>query len=144
MFQKGFSLIELLLSLAIISIIVMITIPIYGSFQARNDLTIAATTVAQTLRRAQILSQAVSGDSGWGVKIQTGSITLFKGAGYAGRDAGFDEIFAMPGNITPGGITEIVFNKFSGEPLAGGIITLTSVNNEIKNIAINGKGMVSY
>ena len=144
MSQKGFSLVEMLLSIAIIGVIVAITMPVFGSFQVNDDMRTTTGIVVQSLRRAQILSQAVAGDSSWGVKVQAGSVTIFKGNSYSGRDANFDEDFSIPSNITLGATTEIIFTKFSGEPVAGGTIALTSVNNETKNIVINSKGMVSY
>lgn len=100
--------------------------------------------MAQTMRRAQTVAQGVDGDTGWGVYLQSGSITLFKGTSYAARDSSFDEAFEVPTSITPTGISEIVFTKFSGIPQTTGTITLTSNTNETRNITINAKGMVNY
>ncbi len=143
--NKGFTLLEVLLSAALITIIAGFSFPIYQSFQVRNDIDIAQTTAGQTLRRAQILSQSVDGDISWGVKIQSGSIVLFKGANYAGRDVNFDEIFILPSSIVPSGLTEIVFAKFTGLPSLTGTATLTASQiNETRTITINGKGTVGY
>ncbi len=142
--NKGFTILEVLLSIATITIIAGIIIPVYESFQVRNDLDIAAVEIAQSLRRSQALSQAVDGDISWGIKIQSGSIVVFKGASYATRDATFDELFDMPTSITPSGVSEVVFAKFTGLPQTTGTITLTSNANETRNIIINAKGMVSY
>ena len=141
---SGFTLLEVLLSLAAIAVISGIAVPVYQSFQMRNDLDIATVEIAQSLRRAQTLAQAVDGDISWGIKIQSGSITLFKGANYAARDTAFDELFDLPANITPSGISEIVFTKFTGLPQTTGTATLTSNNNETRTITINSKGMVNY
>lgn len=140
----GFTLIEVLFSVAAIAIIAGISMPIYQSFQVRNDLDIATVTVAQSFRRVQVLSQAVDGDTSWGIKIQSGSITLFKGTSYASRDTTFDEVFDVPTSITPSGISEVVFAKFTGLPQSTGIISLTSNTNETRTITINAKGMVAY
>lgn len=140
----GFTLLEVLLSIAIIGILAGISMPIYQSFQVKNDLDVAVNTIVQTLRRAQLLSQAVDGDSSWGVYMQNGSITLFQGADYSSHDSNFDEVFDVPTSITFSGIQEIVFTKFSGEPQTTGIITLNSSTNETRTITINEKGMVSY
>lgn len=142
--MKGFTLIEVLLSAALIAIIAGLSAPVYQSFQVKNDLDIAQNTAGQTLRRAQILSQSVDGDVSWGVKMQSGSIVLFKGASYAARDAGFDEIFDVPSNIIPSGLTEIIFAKFSGLPQSAGTAALTAPTGEIKTITINEKGTVLY
>lgn len=142
--NDGVTLIEVLLSIAAITIIAGISVPIYQSFQVRNDLDIAATTVAQTLRRAQVLSQAVDGDTDWGILVRSGSITIFKGTSYAARDNSLDEVFEVPTSITPSGVQEIVFSEFTGLPQPTGTITLTSNANETRDITINSKGTVSY
>jgi prepilin-type N-terminal cleavage/methylation domain-containing protein len=142
--NDGFTLIEMLLSVAIVSIIAGISVPIYQSFQVRNDLDVATATIAQSLRRSQVLSQAVDGDTSWGVKIQSGNITVFKGTSYAARDTTFDEVFDVPTSLTPSGVSEIVFAKFTGLPTSTGTITLTSSANEVRNVVVNSKGMVSY
>jgi prepilin-type N-terminal cleavage/methylation domain-containing protein len=142
--RSGFTLLEVLLSIALIAVMAGVTIPVYISSQVRNDLDIATVEIVQTLRRGQILAQAVDGDTSWGMRVASGSITLFKGASYAARDSAFDEIFEVPTNIAPSGITEVVFSKFTGLPQTAGTITLTSSTNETRNIVINQKGMVSY
>ncbi len=141
---RGFTLLEVLLSVTLIAIIAGISVPVYQSFQVKNDLEVTANTIAQTLRRAQTLSRAVDGDISWGVSTQNQKITLFKGAGYASRDSSFDEIFDFPKSITPSGTGEVVFSKFSGELVSTVTISLTSSNNETKNITINPKGIISY
>lgn len=140
----GFTLLEILLSIATITIIAGISIPVYLSFQVRNDLDIAALEIAQSARRAQTLSKAVDGDTSWGIKIQLGSLLLFRGASYAARNTNFDEVFPVPTSIVPSGLSELVFTKFTGLPQVTGVITLTSNTNETRNITINAKGAVSY
>lgn len=142
--NTGFTLLEVLLSVAIIALIAGLSIPVYQTLQLRNELDIAAVTAAQTLRRAQVLSQAVEGDANWGVYAQSGSITLFQGASYAGRDSGFDEVFNVPTTITPSGTQEFVYSKFSGLPQSTGALTFTSDNDETRNITINEKGTITY
>lgn len=142
--NAGFTLIEVMLSVVAIAVIAGISIPVYQSFQVRNDLDIATVEIAQSARRAQTLSQAVDGDTSWGIKIQSGSIVVFKGASYAARDTTFDEVFEVPTSITPSGVSEIVFTKFTGLPQTTGTISLTSNANETRTITINAKGMVNY
>ena len=143
---KGFTLIEILLVVALFAAIAGFSFPIYQSFQAKNNLDIAANTVAQSLRRAQLLSQSMEGDSVWGLKIQNGSVVVFKGTTYATRDTAYDEFFEVPSTINPTGINEITFSKLNGEPSTTGTITLSSTTTTLESrvITINSKGMVSF
>lgn len=142
--ERGFTLIEVLFSLVLISFLAGITIPIYQSYQVRNDLDIAGTTFAQNLRRAQMLSQAEDGDASWGLYATTGSIILFKGASFALRDNAFDETTAIPKNFIISGLSEVIFSKFYGLPQMTGTTTIASNINETRNININAKGRIQY
>jgi len=143
--EKGFTLIELLLSIIIIVAIVGFATPIYQNFQVKNDLNLAASTVVQTLRRAQVLSQASDGNSSWGVKLQAGSISLFQGNDYLSRNTNYDEVFELSNNIdSSSGIEEVVFTKFTGLPDTTGNVILTIPNGDTKTITINQKGMIEY
>lgn len=141
--SRGFTLLELLLTVALISVLAGFSLPVYRTLMTKNDLDIAAVTVAQTARRAQVLSQAVDGDTSWGLKVQSGSIVIFKGTSYAARDTAFDETFDVPTSITPSGTTEYIFSKFTGFPQVTGTATLTT-SNDTRTVTINEKGMVSY
>lgn len=140
----GFTLLEMMLSVAVIGILAAIGFPVYQTFQIKNDLSLSVINSVHSFRRAQTLAEAVDGDSTWGVKVQTGSIVLFKGASYAARDSTYDEIFDLPGTITPSGTTEVVFAKMTGVPGTTGTLTLTSSSGLTNNITINGKGMLTY
>lgn len=140
--NRGFTLLEVLLSVTMLALLGAVGTPIYQSLQIRNDLDIAANTIESSLHRAQMLSVAVDGDSSWGLSIQSGVITLFQGSNYASRNAGFDEVFSLPASITPLGVSEIVYGKFTGEPQVTGTITLVSSANEIRHVTVNTKGMV--
>lgn len=141
---RGFSLIELLLSIAIIAILTGLSLPIYASFQNRNDLDLKTEGIASTLRRAQTYARGVKNDDQWGVRVQSTAITLFKGSVFASRDTAYDEPVAIPTGMTVSGLTEVLFSKLSGAPNTTGTITLTTSASDSKVITINAKGMVSY
>ncbi len=141
---KGFTLPEVLLSLALLGIIGGMTIPMYRTFMVRNDLDIAATTIAQNLRRAQALSQARDGDTSWGLHVSVGSILIYKGTSYVLRDQVFDENTSIPTSIVPSGLLDVTFSRVTGMPQTVGTFTVTSQANEIRNVTINEKGMVEY
>lgn len=142
--RKGFTLIEVLLSITIIAMIVGLSIPIYQSLFFRNDLDIAAETAAHALRRAQLLAQSVEEDDAWGVAIETGRVTLYRGTDFLTRDASYDETVLISDHISPSGLTEIPFAAFTGIPETSGTIVLTSTTQETRSITVNTYGMVEY
>ncbi len=142
--KTGFNLIEVLLVLALIGLLVGITTPVYQVYMARNDLEVTVNTVIQSLRRAEILAQAVDGDMSWGINYNNHILTLFKGVNYVNRDVDFDEIFEVPASISYTGLQEIIFAKFTGLPQVYGTIILTSSTNENRSITINPKGTINY
>jgi len=142
--NAGFTLIEVLLSIAIITLITGMGIPVYRTFQIRNDLDIATNTFTQSIRRAQILAQNMENDSQWGVYIEAGSIILFQGSSYATRDADYDEAFTTPDNMIITGNSEYIFEKLTGEPNTTGDTTLTSIDLETRTVTLNEKGTANY
>jgi prepilin-type N-terminal cleavage/methylation domain-containing protein len=141
--QRGFTLLEVLLSMAIVTALAGLSMPVLLSFNNRNDLDIATQGIVSSLRRAATYSRGVNQDSQWGVKVQTGSITLFKGTGYASRDAQYDETTSIPSNMATSGLDEIVFSKLEGTPNTNGNITLqSSPFNVTRTLTIKAKGMV--
>ncbi|MBI3495149.1 prepilin-type N-terminal cleavage/methylation domain-containing protein [Candidatus Berkelbacteria bacterium] len=149
--QQGFSLIEIVLTIALIGLIAGISIPVYRELQQRNDLNVGVNTIVHDLRRAQLLAQSVQGDQNgnadsgkWGVHIGSDTITLFKGASFGQRDTSFDEASSVPVSVKSTCGTDIVFEKFSGLPLSSGTITVTSHNNETHAITISPKGTIKY
>lgn len=140
--MRGFTLVEMLLSVSIITLLVGLSVPVYATFVGRNDLDVTRQSLVEALRRAQTYARAVEGDSTWGVAILSSQAVLFKGASYATRDAAFDEIIPMEGNVTNSG-GEIVFSKLSGTPNASASTTLTqTTTNDSRTVTINAKGMV--
>ena len=141
----GFTLIEVLLSVAVIGLIAGMSLPILGSFNNRNDLDITTQSIVGQLRRIQTYARGVNGDSQWGMRLQSSDATLFKGSSYASRDAAYDEVTTIPSSITVSGLSDILYSKLDAAPSSTGSITLTNTNNnESRTITINAKGMVTY
>ena len=89
-FTTGFTIIETLLVLALLAIVLVMTAPVAESLVTSNDLKLAEENIVETARRAQILARGVTRDLAWGVKIGSGSVTLFGGDSFAARDGRFD------------------------------------------------------
>ncbi len=142
--KSSFTLIELLLSVALITIIASFSSSILFRFLANDYLYDTENILIMSLKRAQIFSQANLADSNFGVKLQNGDITIFKGDSYAMRDTAYDEIYDAVNSINMSGLTEIIFSKFTGYPTSSGTIVLTTNTGDSKTVSINSKGMVDY
>lgn len=144
MSQRGFTLIEVLLSVAILTLLTGISLPVYESFARRNDLDVKTQTVVSAIRRAENYARHMRQDSAWGVEVLSTGVTVFKGSTYASRDQSFDEITPISGTTTVSGVSEIIFAKMTAAPNTTGTITLSSTANDTRAIVVNAKGMVSY
>lgn len=142
--QAGFTLIEMLLSVTIIAMLAGMTVPVYDTFVRRNDLDLTTQSLAATLRRAEQYARLQNGDASWGVHVDPTTVTLFKGTNFGARDTTYDETLNIPGSITPGGLSEVQFAKFSGAPNTTGSITLTSSTSDTRTVTVNSEGMVDY
>ncbi len=141
--SDGFTLPEILLTLVCVGAIASFSIPAVQSLQTRNDINTAEISIIAALRQAQTLSQAVDGDSSWGIRLESHHITLFRGASFALRDSTFDEITDLANSVDIGGSQEIVFNKLFGDLNSPAAITVTAGSiNEFRTISINIKGVV--
>ncbi len=142
--QSGFTLIEVLLSVAIIAMLVGVSLPIYETYARRNDLDLTVQGTAAMLRRAATYARAMNKDSIWSVKVEPTKLTLFQGATFVSRDTANDEVIQIPGSVVPSGVSEIQFAKLSATPNTTGSITLTSSTNDVRTVTINAKGSVDY
>jgi len=144
--MKGFSLIELILVLALVAIVSALTIPFVQSFQVSADLTTYSANIALTLQRAQQQAMAGQDDSSWGVYFDNSSrqFILFRGDSFAGRDQTYDQVTSYPEIFSLGTDfgSEISFAIFSGEPSASSTVTITSRNDGTKKIFINSLGLI--
>ena len=142
--QKGFSLIEVLLSLTMIGMLAGVSLPIYNSFAVRNDLDLTTQQVANALRRAQTYARGMQENSAWSVRVESSAVTVFKGTNFGARDTAFDEPTPIPSSMSVSGLTQVQFAKLTAAPNTTGSIVLTSTNNDERTITINTKGMVDY
>lgn len=141
---EGFTLLEIILTITLISILAGAFFATFRNFQFGNDMDVAVSSIVQSTRRAQFMSQGVFGEDDWGVKILEDRLVIFKGASYTGRDDSKDETLEFPAPFFISGLTEIVFAEFSGDPREIGTISLTAASGAIREIEINSKGRLSY
>lgn len=141
--KNGFTILELLLVVALMAVLAVVAAPMYLSLQAENEMNITSITIGDILKRAQLKSQAIDSDSAWGVEIKTGSLIIFKGTNFANRDQTFDENFSLAATITLSGLSEIIFSPLIGVPNNFGIIKLEHLDGRQSQMSINGLGIIN-
>lgn len=140
--MKGFTLLEVILAVAIIAIIASLTPPVYEKIQLKVGFDSTVTTFVSALKRAQKLSESGKLDSTWGVKIENTKITIFKGSSFEARDITYGEESSILSNIIVTGDTEIVFSKLYGYPTYETNTKISDNWSNEKNITINIKGLI--
>ena len=142
--MKGFTLLEIILSVAIITIVATITPPAYEKLHSKISFDSTIDTYVSYIYRAQKLSQTNKLNSSWGTKIQNNKIILFKGSSFNTRDVTYDEEFSILSNIEINGDSEVVFAKLYGYPNTEINTSITNGQGNTKTIKINKKGLIDY
>jgi prepilin-type N-terminal cleavage/methylation domain-containing protein len=140
--EKGFTLIELILVIGIITIVGFAAVPFYSRFFTQNAVANTTDQFAAELRKAQLYSMVGKQNGAWGVNYTTNLITLFQGNSFAARNTAFDEKFSVNSNITISGFTFVTFTHATGTPSATQSITILG-NNDSRIITVNAQGVVN-
>lgn len=146
-FQRGITIIEVLLVVSLISILASLLVPVYQSFQITRQLDSKSNEILSSLREAQNKAMGSEGDGRWGVYFVSGAggdFIIYKGDSYAARDPDYDITNDVPETLTLtyslGGAAEVNFEKLRGTPDAVGSVTMTSATGESMTININEVG----
>lgn len=140
--MKGFTLVEILVSMSLIVIIGGFSIPVFQTFQFSNEVEQVLNYSVSALKKAQVYSQTGKDDSEWSVAFESGRITLFRGNDYQTREQDFDEEYRISPLIVFSGNTIVSFNKIYGETTSSTIAITFNDNN--RTLTINEKGIINY
>ena len=142
--NNGFSVIELILVMGILTLLLSISIPPGITFYKTREFNVHKNGIVQSLRRAQLKAMSIEDDSPFGIYVSSGrQYVLFKGDSYATRDSSYDEIFDLPNNFQVLGVSEFVFSKLSGTTSNIGTTTLIA-DTFSEDIHINELGRINY
>ncbi|MFH1632230.1 MAG: prepilin-type N-terminal cleavage/methylation domain-containing protein [bacterium] len=142
--NRGFTLVEVLVVVAILALIVFIATGLGANTLTKNQIGIETDQMISLLRRAQARSVSGYQDDVWGVHLTSTDYTLFKSNDYATRDTSFDEVYNLPSSLSASGLTDVVFEIRTGETTDTGTITLTlSASGETSTLTINSNGRIT-
>jgi prepilin-type N-terminal cleavage/methylation domain-containing protein len=119
---KGFTLLELIIVLALLGLFLTLTIPFGMDFYRENVLQEQTSRLANNLKIAQSHAQSQKDNSSWGIKFEptdqgcTNCYVMFQGNSYSERNSTYDKVFNITSGVTMEGVIEIVFEKVTGDP----------------------------
>ena len=139
--KKGFTLIEVLLTMALVAIVAWLSSPFYGRFIFSQEVSVTHDELQGSFTKAQLYSMTGKNNSEWGVAVNDGQIILFQGNSFASRDQNFDEKFVIHSSVTISGMDEVVFARTTGGPDNQPMIAITG-NGVTENITMNKEGVL--
>jgi len=141
-FDKGFSLIELLLVIAIIAIIAASSAPFISRFLTQNYLEVSSDKVVSTIRKAQFYSMGNKDNTTWGFCMSGDNIRLYQGS-CAGPT--YYEDFDLS-KVTVTGLSDVSFTGDAGrrgEPSATATVIISN-DAGTNSVSINYAGGLTY
>lgn len=144
----GFTLIEVMITVGIITVLAGLSGPMANIFLSRNELHTEAFKMTDALRRAKAQSMYAVEDSVWGVRFTASDYTVFRGPVYNPADA-FNDTFTLPGILTISGIiingggNDIIFDRITGTTSTFGTTTIQTDDFQSRTIIINQGGTIN-
>lgn len=145
---RGFTLVEVLVVVAMMGILALLSAPILSSNTQRDLLRDAATRVADLLNEARSSATAGRNASPYGVHFETTQAVLFEGATYVPAHPdnltyAFEGDAAIQTVTITGGGSDIHFADHRGIPTESGTIVLADGAGNTRTITVNAAGMIT-
>ena len=127
--RKGFTVIELVISLAIMGALLAVILPSFISFRRSSALNTEAEDLVTVINRARLLSVSSKNDQQFGVHFSTDRVTLYQGPTYSATDPAneihiLNSLVALSGTTINGGGSEVLFQKVTGATTQNATTTL--------------------
>lgn len=146
---RGFTLTELVVVIAIITVVVAAAVGALGNYRARASLDGAVEHIAAQLYEAR--SRALSSENAqqYGVHFEADAAVLFEGTMYSASDPGnrraaIDPPARIATTTLQGGGSDVVFNRLTGATGNDGTLTIElSTTGETRTVTIQQTGLVT-
>lgn len=146
--KRGFTLIEVLIVIAVIVILVSMSTGAFVQFYAGNILESETQKVQTILVDARAQTLLSKEDTNYGVHFESNKVILFKGNTYSAVDPDNEELIlssrvSLTTNIVGGG-SDIIYRRLTGNVVANGTttISLVSDSNRFIDLVIEKTGIV--
>lgn len=140
--RPGFTLNEIIVVVAVFVLMMGISLPYLGDFYRNQNTGAYCKNIRQALYRASYRAIAGERNEPWGVQFNTNDYILFAGPNYANRKTQFDEEHDIPNTMTITAPSEIVFEKFNGQPVTTGTVSLVLDGETTVCAEVNAAGSV--
>lgn len=139
--QRGFTLIEVMLTMALFSVVALFASPFYGNFIFSEEVPVVSDELRGSFAKAQLSSMTGKNDSPFGVAVHDGKIILFQGDSFLSRDQNQDEVFVIHPRVSVSGVSEVVFAPITGRPDSQPTITISG-NGKSEVWTMNREGVL--
>uniref|UniRef100_A0A831Z127 Prepilin-type N-terminal cleavage/methylation domain-containing protein n=1 Tax=candidate division WWE3 bacterium TaxID=2053526 RepID=A0A831Z127_UNCKA len=140
--RAGLTVVELLLVLGILSILGLFLSRDVSQVLSQSYFTNSVERIVHTLRTAQVYSIGGKEGSSWGLHLEAGKITLFKGTDWASRDSGFDVSSDLPASLLVTGWRDFYFDKLRGTP-SEAFSFLVEYQKRVGTISVGSQGAIN-
>jgi len=147
--NNGFSLLEVLLVIGIVSVLATASFGIYYGFIAKSDLDMAKKNIVFTLKQAQ--GKAMAGEDGrkWGVHFVNGASDYYElfstPTDYNDAAKVINATTYLPGRVfftEPASSSDIIFEKIRGTVAAAASVIISSPENQTSAISVSALGNI--
>lgn len=132
--KYGFTLMEILLVIAISLLLLGTTLSVFFSFSKSRAIDVASERIIDTLRIARSHTLASKDESTYGVHFASSTITLFKGSSFSSVDPN-NIVYTFPRFVElsvidlVGGGNDVIFQRLTGETDEFGTTTLQLISD---------------
>lgn len=143
--NKGFSVIELLATIAILGLLFAVSLVSFSSFNRREAVSSSASALAASLRDARARTLASVGGSQYGVKVDADRFTFFQGSTFSSSTKSNISFMYTAGVRASSSISTFVFERVTGNSSASGTIDVyqASLRGTPKKVKVQTTGLVS-
>ncbi len=157
--QKGFTLLETLVAVAMLSILSLLVAPLVRDTLTKSDVQRYAAEAVDALREAQAAVMSGKNNARFGVHFEATKFVLFQGAAYSPSDpenvvhqfTGDSVITAV--TLSPGGSCtlpagtgncDVHFASRKGVPTESGTVTFVGSESLVRTVTVNAAGMTEW